>query len=90
MSTSKPDEWIKKGKTCSKVPPIGDSVLRCYSTDSEILRFWQPNTSFFKYKIYDLHWALLRVTIFAYLHIMDPRYALCEDTVEIVQYGSGK
>ncbi len=42
--------------------------------------------SFFEYKIYDLHWALLRVTIFAYLHITDPRYALCEDTVEIVQY----
>ncbi len=30
--------------------------------------------------------GLLRVTKFAYLHIMDPRYALCEDTVEILQY----
>ncbi len=30
--------------------------------------------------------GLLRVTKFADLHIMDPRYALCEDTVEILQY----
>ncbi len=37
------------------------------------------------YKIYYLHWVLLRITIFTYLHIMDPHYMLCEDTVEIVQ-----
>ncbi len=30
--------------------------------------------------------GLLRVTKFAYLHITDPRYVLCEDTVEILQY----
>ncbi len=30
--------------------------------------------------------GLLRVTKFADLHIMDPRYTLCEDTVKILQY----
>ncbi len=32
--------------------------------------------------------GLLRVTKFADLHIMVPRYVLCEDTVEILQYTS--
>ncbi len=30
--------------------------------------------------------GLLRVTKFADLHIMVPHYALCEDTVEMLQY----